>query len=426
MDETLTRLRGPFLAHHPPTAILGYLEEAFRFTQSRPEQKVHAEFRARAKGIAVFSNMNDQPFIVDTIRLFLKTRGADYLGGFNLVFGAVRDAFGNLTDVGGPEAEAESLVMLEAEGGWFDEVTDAGQLVAAGEHLAVNLEHSRAMVRDFKLMTRTIERFVERCDVLADRRPDQSEAMRETGAFLKWLLGENFVFVGVDAGPGSEPLGIQALGGPFHNDASGAWPPPHPPSTVQVRKSRFESPVHRAGRIDEILVRVGRADDPLSMELFIRGMFTYRAITQPSRNVPILRTMLGEILAEQTASPGSFRYKGIANVFDSLPTEFLFTATKQSIAEMVDLVFEAEQQQEVGVTFMMSARRQRVLPRRHAQAPVRPTSYGGAVEDRDRQKRRKATYADHGLFVGRYDSVLLHYYLTGVTVPGRTGRFCGS
>ena len=33
--------------------------------------------------------------------------------------------------------------------------------------------------------------------------------MRETAAFLKWLLSENFVFMGVDAG---EPLGIQALG----------------------------------------------------------------------------------------------------------------------------------------------------------------------------------------------------------------------
>ena len=88
-----------------------------------------------------------------------------------------------------------------------------------------------------------------------------------------------------------------------------------------------------------------------SEQLFIRGMFTCRAVNQPCRNVPILRKVLASILDGEEAKPGSFRHKGIANVYDSLPTEFLFTADQNAITGMVDLVFESEQQQEVGVTF---------------------------------------------------------------------------
>ena len=81
VDETLNRLRGPFLAHHPPNSVLAYLEAAFRFAQHRPpgQTRVGIE-RQPTKGIAIRVNMNDQPFIVDTIRLFLQEQPAPSTG----------------------------------------------------------------------------------------------------------------------------------------------------------------------------------------------------------------------------------------------------------------------------------------------------------------------------------------------------------
>jgi len=404
VEETLSRLRGPFLAHHPPNQVLAYLEEAFDFAQRRDHDALSIELRKRrTKGVAVFVNMDDQPFIVDTARLFLRNHNADYWGGFNLVFRALRDETGALRAIGTDDGRLESLVMLEADRGDL-----TGDLEASRELLAYNLTLARAMVRDFRPMTRAVERFMERCEVISDRQPDQAESMRETAAFLKWLLSENFVFMGADAG---EPLGIQSIDGPMRSDPGGDWAQPHFPETVRVRKSHRESPVHRNGRIDEILVTI--ADD---RQLFIRGMFTYRAVTQPSRNVPILRGVLAGILEEQTTGPGSFRYKGIANVFDSLPTEFLFTATSQAIAEMVDLVFESEQQQEVGVTFLMNGQ-----DSAFCLVAMPKTQFGDELRrqlEREIVTTLNATYTDHGLFFGRYETVLLYYYLTGVTNPG--------
>ncbi len=411
VEETLSRLRGPFLAHHPPHQILAYLEEAYLFARQRPRDTVKVDLRKRAtKGVAVFVSMADQPFIVDTIRLFLRNHKADYWGGFNLVYRALRDEDGNLTAIGTDDGAHESLVMLEADTGDLCDDLDSncGRLQ---EHLVL----ARAMVRDFKAMVRCVERAEERCLAIADARPDQSEAMRETAAFLKWLIHENFVFMGIESG--DNRLGIQTVDNDrYTSDASGSWSKPHAPHTVRVRKSHVESPVHRAGRIDEILVSVGEENDPHAVRLFLRGMFTYRAVTQPSRNVPILRRVVASILEDQASGPGSFRYKGIANVFDSLPTEFLFTATREAIAEMVDLVFEAEQQQEVGVTFLMngsdSAFCLAAMPKTQFSDELRRDVEG------EISKTLRATYTDHGLFVGRYDTILLHYFLTGIDNPG--------
>src|SRR5262245_5024478 len=90
VDETLNRLRGPFLAHHPPKQVLGMLEEAFRFALERPQGSIKLDIRAPRRGdLVVLANLDDQPFIVDTIRLFLRANRTPYTGGFNLVFRAV-------------------------------------------------------------------------------------------------------------------------------------------------------------------------------------------------------------------------------------------------------------------------------------------------------------------------------------------------
>ena len=213
-----------------------------------------------------------------------------------------------------------------------------------------------------------------------------------------------------------EAAGMQTVAGSHSGSPDGDWPLAHAPGTVQVRKSLVESRVHRAGRIDEI--RVTLPGDPDS-QLFIRGMFTYRAITQACRQVPILRGVLAGILQNQKAEPGSFRYKGISNVFDSLPTEFLFTATREDIANTVDLVFDSEQRKEVGVTFLMtgpfSAFCLIAMPKSSYSEELRSdleTHVMGSL---------RATYSDHGLYVGRFETVLAYFYLTGVQKPDEDG-----
>lgn len=404
--ETIGRIRGPFLAQHPPRQVLRHLETVFADAMVRPSGAIqtHVLRSPSSRGLQVVVHMDDQPFIIDTIRLFLRRGEADYWGGFNVIFHCDRDDSGNMTAVGEGCTITESLSWLEADGGRY-----ADDVGAAQAHLHESMMLARATVEGFRPMTRQVERFVERCDALAERRPDQAARYSETAAFLKWLLRDNFVFMGA-LGP-SGPLGIETIPSPYQGNAEGAWVEPHWPGTVYVRKAQMESPIHRNGRIDEVLIELdeeGHEED----RLFLRGLFTYRAVTQPSRNVPILRGVLRQVLEGQEALPSSFRYKGIANVFDSLPTEFLFTTPKDAIAQMVELVLDSEQQQEVGVTVLRSDDGSAFclvsMPKNFYSDDLRRE-----VEARI-LSQLTPTYVDHGLFVGRYETLLLHYYLTGL------------
>ena len=222
-----------------------------------------------------------------------------------------------------------------------------------------------------------------------------------------------------------EPIGHpDASTGAYKGDAGGPrGREPHFPGTVRVRKSHTESPVHRAGRIDEILVclpEIPRIHKTACDSVHARHVHVPGRHPRLPATCPFSARVLGQHPAKTRlrASPGRFRYKGIANVFDSLPTEFLFTATRAAIAEMVDLVFESEQQQEVGHHVPHEpASDSAILPGGHAQGAVRRRAEARALEAQIGQ-HAQATYSDHGLFVGRYDTVLLHYYLTGVEHPG--------
>ena len=385
------RIRGPFLARHTPAEVLEALETAFLYAWQRKKGDVKVTIGPNKKnGLTIISVMQDQPFIVDSTRLFLERNHADYLGGFNLVFNVVRDKKGVITGAG-KEGLAESLMFLESSEGALLEDIDTGI-----DQLTKNLKLARAAVHDFHNMTQCVT------GVATTLQKDAEE----TAKFLEWLVQENFVFMGLTQG--NKNYGIQTIEGPYKGDSKGDWPTPNA-FGIQVRKTTCESPVHRAGRIDEI--RVTHPTKTNEVLLYIRGMFTYRAVTQPSSHVPILRQVVSNLLLESETIPGSYQYKGIGNVFDSLPTEFLLTASVSSIYRMVNLVIDSEQQKEVGATFIPTGTNGLfcliAMPKRQYSDELRERLEADLVETLG------ATYTDHGLFVGRYDTVLLHFYITG-------------
>ena len=244
----------------------------------------------------------------------------------------------------------------------------------------------------------------------ASESADDTQA--EIASFLRWLLADNFVFMGLIHGNtrlGQTEKSVSKLVDVSDLDA---WTISD--TTVSIRKASTDSLVHRAGRLDDICIRLNDGS-----ELKIQGLFTYRAVTQPSRHVPLLRLSLTQILAAQDCKPSSYRYKGIANVFDSLPTEYLFTTDADEIVHMIDRVLEAEQErkarvhimqsQDDGTAFVLAA-----MPRGRWSDEVRQDIEQCLVESTG------ASYCDHGVFVGRYDTMLIHFYLTGCQALSET------
>ena len=248
------QIRRPYHKRHSAEVSAQHLGEVFSsFSASSPgDISLTAQIQGRL--LVITSVMADQPFIVDTLRMRLQAHGAVNIAGFNGVISVRRDEDGGLVEIGNPGDRLESVIRLEAEG------IDVSRLETVLGELREGLNLARSMVQDFHAMTDLVEAATFRLSRMADSYPDQGEAHRETGEFLRWLLADNFVFMGIvqDKTSLGFAQGSMNLSWPIDNLVQ--WADPEADLPVRVRKGLLESPVHRAGRIDEIRVELPDKD----------------------------------------------------------------------------------------------------------------------------------------------------------------------
>lgn len=375
-----------------PEGVGAALAETWDFLRAAKADGPNVAVRAEGAGAVLLSVMGDQPFIVDTVRKALRAHGATQVGGFHVVVRVVRS--GGVRLGGDGEGRPESVLRFTFEG------VDSAWLSAVEDDLRDRLRLAVATVADFEAMTAAIE-------ATADAAFDVSgEDGIETAEFLRWMLSDNFVILGITR---VLPDGTRTTFGADRSTDNPLWPPVELSAfdgIVQIRKGDVEAPVHRNGRVDVIRVALP------SGNTIVRGLFTHRALTQPCRHLPILRRTLASVLADSRQRPNSYRYRGLANIFDSLPTEWLFSATPDQIRSVIELVFDAEQDQQARVhvaqqdggstTFTLVS-----IPERRYSEEVRGRVLALLAT------LTGATYTDSGLFAGRFDSVLLQVYQTG-------------
>ena len=407
VERAARQIRPHHFSRHTAKEIVGQLAELWAFVNGRTGREPQVETSCHGMSCVVLTRMPDQPFIVDTIRLALKNAGATWVGGINLVMAVSRDGQGQITALGAEDGLRESLIRLSTEG----ITTEAAATVR--KEVEGSLLLSQGTVTDFQAMTNLVDAASYRFTRLADRIPHLADHMRETAELLRWLLSDNFVFMAVITEDQRLGLANSSVAGLWSSDAFERWSPPiDDASPVTVRKGRDDSRIHRSGRLDEIRIVIPGEHNSPPKHMLIQGLFTYRAITAPGRHVPVLRKVLANILRSQESEAGSYRYKGIANVFDSLPTEFLFTTDADQILHMVERVLEAEQEQQVRVHFVDNRDTSSTFV-----LMALPRSQWNDALRRDiqqlLQRTSEAAAADHGVFLGRFDTMLAHWYLTG-------------
>lgn len=359
------------------------------------------------KKYVVFINMPDQPFIVDTCRIHLRSLGATNISGFNAILGLQRNENGEIVSVDEPQNQLESVIRFEVEGCF--QITPREM----EEHLEQKFELSRVIVKDFKQMTRSLLRVAEQLNSEAKATPELRAELLETAEFVTWLLHENFVFMGLDTPEKRFGLLREPCKGSWKQDIL-EWTPKNEGSPVIVQKGNQESPIHRFGLVDEIYLEVpGRLASDKEV-IRIQGLFTYRAVTQTSRHVPVLRQKLARLIRADGSNKGSYRYKGICNVFDSLPTEFLFSISDTDLMALIEQVLEAEQEEDLRIDITTQKRKDTAfilfaLPRQNWSDDRIPEIVNLL------KNKTQATYVDHGAFVGRYNTILVHFFLTGAS-----------
>ncbi len=387
-ETFLVQGRTLVLKDREPADVVAELRAIWDEVEASPAGALHVAADADDDGVRVTSVIRDQPFVVDTIRLALKSAGAARVGGMHQVLRVVRGEQSRVVEDG--KGELLSVSTFVGEG------LESSRADEAAASVRARLGVSRAVADDFSAMKVQITEAADRAAAV------HTEDATEASDLLRWMLADNFVFIGVSA---RRADAVVALGADRIAPA-GLWPAPAfaGSAMLSIRKAPYDAPIHRAGRVDVINLVLP------DLQIEIRGMFTHRALTLPCRTLPVLRRSLRQVLAITQVRPDSYLSRGFANVFDALPTEWLFSASIAEITDVIDRVFATEQDQSArvslsggaGVTFALIA-----VPERR---------YSDAIRTRLLQFLKELTganYLDSGLFAGRFDTVLLQVFLTG-------------
>ena len=419
----VSQIRTSILARSNKQRLASLIQESYNKSKLRKPSEVVLTLEVHESKVILHSIMDDQPFIMDTLRMHLIGMGAHNMVGYNAVIGTVRDEDRVVKDYSATEKlmqDFDSVICFQMEG------LNLEQLPAIEDHLKRTLRMSSAMVSDFRSMTRLIEQQIAHFDRDTHRNPNNETINSEVSAFLEWVLKDNFVFMGADLeDSNSENLSLGILNAQCEEDLklqSGGgltqWRdrPSSSKLPIFIRKGDFESPIHRLGQVDLISIDLPIVDAKIRLHLI--GLFTHRAINQSSRQVPVLRKTLAEILVLDGCKSNTHRSRGICKVFDSLPTEFLFVSTAQQIHLLIDRILDAEQDQ--------AARAKVVHMEREDNLFIVAAMPQNLWSDQLRSKLKSilmsktgATYCDSGVFIGRHNTLLAHFFLTGNNVINR-------
>ncbi|MGH8928803.1 MAG: hypothetical protein ACRDWH_10665, partial [Acidimicrobiia bacterium] len=279
----------------------------------------------RALGTAVEVNIEDSPFLLDSITNEIQAHGLEVVRITHPVIGIDRDPAGRIVSIGHARhaRRKESVEHYE-----IDRTLFAADLPGLERALRTVLSDVRAAVRDFHPMMDRVKRMVELARQATGFYPEGD--IGEAIAFLQWLRDENFVFLGyreyavIDSGGEQAVVAQAGTGlGILHDDARSTVATPVPLSQLRpelagryqqgpllvITKTNRLSTVHRRVRLDYVGVRIIGPSGATMGEARMVGLFTSKAFMEPASHVPILRRKLNDIVTSEDLIEGSHDHK---------------------------------------------------------------------------------------------------------------------
>ena len=314
---------------------------------------------------------DDMPFLIDSVGMELNRRGY----GVHLIIHPVmtvrRDAEGRLKEVLPPHGEplpdsgAESVIHAEV-----DRQTDSAELEALEQHLLRVVGEVRAAVEDWPLMR---ERAREIAKELKDNPPPlHPDEVSEALAFLSWIEGHHFTFLGyreydvVDeegsirlTSVADSGLGIlRQAGGKRSSHGFDKLPPAVreralEPYVLNLTKANSRATIHRPSYLDYIGVKRFDEEGRVVGERRFLGLYTTAAYNASPREIPILRRKVESVLARADFPPDSHNAKALIEILEIHPRDELFQVSTDELFEIV-----------MGILYLGARQRVRLFVRR--------------------------------------------------------------
>jgi len=312
---------------------------------------------------------DDMPFLVDSVTMALSNRGLTVHLFVHPQFAAQRAADGRLIGLGprgeiGDGAIPESYMHID-----IDEHGAAGTLREIEDQLRDVLADVRAAVTGWRPMLQHVEQLIAELETSPPRRADPDQ-VAESIAFLRWLLDDNFTFLGYremdieGKGKGARIkvrsdscLGL--LSDPEIAVFQGLRELGRLPLEVQaylrqreilvLTKANRRSTVHRPVPLDAVVVK--RFDDKGSVNgvRLLVGLFTSAAYNQTPRNIPLLRQKIADLIRRADYDPASHAGKALVHILDSYPRDELFQTGLDDLYEITRGIVQLQERQRIAL-----------------------------------------------------------------------------
>jgi glutamate dehydrogenase len=371
--------------------------------------------------------VSERPFVVDSIREYLRGRRTPVQRLLHPVLHVERDEDGEIVALGPARdgVPCEALVHCE-----IAHVVDPAAHREITERLQSVLRDVVAATDDFDAMVQQVDAAVA---ALAAARPRNTAHAAEVGEvqdFLRWLR-DSFVFLGyrgydlVDTPAGRAIVLESGSGlGILRNEKRSGFSAPVPLDTLApelrervatdqlliINKTNAESTVHRGVRMDYIGVKKLDENGHTAGEMRFIGLFTSRAYAEDADRIPILRRKLAAILEQGGWVKGSHDYKEAITIFNSMPKEELFLASAEDLGKQVEAVLTRFDTQQVkvalrrdvldrGVSIMV------ILPRERYSGRARRSLQAELI------RQYEGTLLNFHLVMGGGDQARMHFYI---------------
>ena len=234
-----------------------------------------------------------------------------------------------------------------------------GQAADLKQRIGYVLAQVHQAVGDWRPMTELLDQAMAELEANgpARRKHDRDEAL----AFLRWLRGNNFTFLGMReytySGQGEnavvergEGRGLGILSDPdvrvLRQGKDAVLTTPEilafldGPDFLIITKANVKSVVHRRAYMDYIGVKRFDADGNVTGELRIVGLFTSTAYTRPAAEIPLLRSKVEKIVDQFGFDPQSHSGKMLTNTLEYYPRDDLFQIDVKLLASFCEQINE--------------------------------------------------------------------------------------
>jgi glutamate dehydrogenase len=348
------------LAKFTEQEIFDSVVDAWKFIQERKTSTPKIQFvqrrldkdQTRQSGTSIYILVDDMPFLVDSIRQGLNRAGAIIRNVNNAVIQVERVAKGRATagklksisPTKNPTSKAEAISCINCAS-----ISEFQSRIIEKE-IRDTLKHVAIAVKDFKGMCNKAAEVRETLMANAKSLPVSNEEIKESSAFLAWLIDNHFTFLGYEEYKVKKPksgavieLQKQSLLG-ISKYKSGLKPKAAlkdlskgigdlilKKQICNFAKSGTRSKVHRPAYYDYVIVKEFDGKGDVVTEHRFVGLYTSSVYYRAALDIPLVRKKVNAVLDRSGFAPNGHSIKDLLQVINVFPRDELFQISKDQL-----------------------------------------------------------------------------------------------